>query len=130
MLIDCDHARSVWLAMNINVSQSQNLDIVGWIASCFFFYRQDCDTKEITNWNLTLMCTARQIWKNKYIKVFQNKSMNKLHTTSNIHNLISHCSTLVHTQDNRNYGQNKDVWYPPKNNHLKINIDASYDPNT
>ncbi|XP_026428481.1 uncharacterized protein LOC113324375 [Papaver somniferum] len=35
LLVQCDHSRSIWLALNINTAslQSQNIDIVTWIAS-------------------------------------------------------------------------------------------------
>lgn len=59
LLLDCDHARSVWLAMNVNVSniQLQNTNLIAWIIS-WFRYPQHDESDQNSLWTLRLMCTA------------------------------------------------------------------------
>ncbi|XP_026377561.1 uncharacterized protein LOC113271854 [Papaver somniferum] len=126
LLYDCTYASSVWMDMNVNVSnlQTHHISVSTWIISWFTSF-QAAHNDQYNNWLLILMNTAWQIWKNRCDKLFRNESPNKWITLSNIRWVIRQCEN--------EQGQNKQVrpknnnWKPPANNQLKINIDASFD---
>ncbi|XP_026443765.1 uncharacterized protein LOC113343881 [Papaver somniferum] len=66
LLITCPYSPSVWLDMNINVSniQHHNTSVTDWITS-WFSNVQNMDAEEQNTWIMSLMITASQIWRNR-----------------------------------------------------------------
>lgn len=91
LLLQCDHSRAIWSAMNINVSALiiQNIEAVEWITS-WFQDSANSSLVEYNTWIYTLMVTAWFIWKNRCSKVFQNKNQNIYSTVHSIKWMLQH----------------------------------------
>lgn len=93
MLINCDHSRSVWLDMNVNVANIKAQHT--YVTHCIISWFDTTDTVNMqcnNHWVLKLMITSWSLWKNRCLKVFENKNQNILSTVHSINNMVIHCS--------------------------------------
>ncbi|XP_026458437.1 uncharacterized protein LOC113358942 [Papaver somniferum] len=129
LLIDYEFARALWLRMNVNVAhiQQQNIHVATWILSWFQTASQ---SKHTLVWLYTLMCTAWYIWKSRCSKLFQDKRVSCWFSCHEIRSLIQNC--MDSNQQNHHISTQFHIktWVPPRDNCLKLNINASFDYNT
>ncbi|XP_026451517.1 uncharacterized protein LOC113351800 [Papaver somniferum] len=129
LLIECDHAKRIWLEMNVNVSgmQSQHIEIISWISSWFTSTQTDFEENQL--WISRLMCTSWHIWKNRCAKVFNTNVLNCRLICSYITQMVNQCMLEVSSQSKLQTEETPPEWCPPSFNSFKINMDASFDYN-
>ncbi|XP_026377582.1 uncharacterized protein LOC113271874 [Papaver somniferum] len=131
LFLKCPYARSIWLAVNINVGTilTHHGSFRNWVISWFSAGTNITFGSNITRQDINnlLMVAAWTIWKDRCSKVFQNINPNRLMSLDNINNL-SNSNVQQVTNVIRPLQDIK--WVPPDNDCLKFNIDASFKKET
>ncbi|XP_026439794.1 uncharacterized protein LOC113338631 [Papaver somniferum] len=118
--------------MNVNIdSIAGNFDTVkDWVISWFTSTGNDASVLclEDSQFVTRIMCTMWYIWKDRCSLVFQGIKPNVQTSSTRVSNLIQQCINYFDTNTRGSNNLQVQVWVPPKNNFIKINIDGSYIP--
>ncbi|XP_026429833.1 uncharacterized protein LOC113326296 [Papaver somniferum] len=117
LFFDCPYARSVWLALNINVGHVMTRygSFKNWILSWFS-----------AGSNLTFGAVWT-IWKDRCTKIFQNISPNRTMSIDVINRMVSTVPNSCNTSIGVLQVQK---WKPPDDDFVKFNFNASFKHDT
>ncbi|XP_026378168.1 uncharacterized protein LOC113272568 [Papaver somniferum] len=128
--IKCPHAKAVWRTLNINTDQiSVNCQSVrDWIIS-WFQDMQNTGAEDMQRWRELLMVGCWIIWKERCDCVFQDKTLNHIHTANRIqYQLINFNSSLHTSLSDSITSETRDAYHDRiAHNHMLNNLSESMD---